>query len=54
MVLVGNAAAFVDQLRRAGIGRVEVVRLTDLDLTAADFTRKDRSGTPTGAPDGRH
>jgi zinc protease len=54
MVLVGNAAAFVDQLRRAGIGRVEVVRLADLDLTAADFTRRDPTGAPTGASAGRH
>jgi zinc protease len=54
IVLVGNAAAFVDQLKRAGIGRVEVVRLTDLDLTAADFTRKDPAGSPTAASGGRH
>jgi zinc protease len=54
MVLVGNAAAFVDQLKRAGVGRVEVVRLSDLDLTAADFTRKDPAGGPTAASGGRH
>jgi zinc protease len=54
VVLVGNAATFVDQLKRAGIGRVEVVRLSDLDVTAADFTRKDPTGGPTAAPGGRH
>jgi hypothetical protein len=54
IVLVGNAAAFVDQLKRAGVGRVEVVRLSDLDLTAADFTRKDPAGGPTAASGGRH
>jgi predicted Zn-dependent peptidase len=54
MVLVGNAAAFVDQLKRAGVGRVEVVRLSDLDLTAVDFTRKDPGGGPTAASGGRH
>jgi zinc protease len=54
MVLVGNAAAFVDQLKRAGVGRVEAVRLSDLDLTAADFTRKDPAGGPTAASGGRH
>ncbi len=54
MVLVGNAAAFVDQLKRAGIGRVEVIRLSDLDLTAADVTRKDPAGGPAAASGGRH
>jgi zinc protease len=54
MVLVGNAAAFVDQLRRAGIGRVDVVRLSDLDLTAADFTRKGPAGGQAAASDGRY
>jgi zinc protease len=54
IVLVGNAAAFVDQLKRAGVGRVEMVRLSDLDPTAADFTRKDPAGGPTAASGGRH
>ena len=54
MVLVGNAATFVDQLKRAGVGRVEVVPLSDLDLTAADFTRKGPAGGSTAASGGRH
>jgi len=54
VVLVGDASRFVGQLKRAGIGRVEVVRLSDLDVTAADFTRKDPTGGPTAAPGGRH
>ena len=54
MVLVGNAAAFVERLKRAGVGRVEVVPLSDLDLTAADFTRKGSAGGPTAASGGRH
>jgi len=41
VVLVGNAAAFLDQLKRAGINRVEVIRLSDLDVTAPDLKRKD-------------
>lgn len=40
VVVVGNAAAFLGQLERAGFRRVEVVRLSDLDLMSADFKRK--------------
>jgi zinc protease len=40
IVLVGNASAFKDQLARAGFGRYEVIPLSQLDLTAADFTRR--------------
>jgi zinc protease len=53
IVLVGNASAFVDQLKRAGLGRVEVIRLSDLDLTAADFVRKNPAGGPAAASRGR-
>ncbi|HEY3384002.1 MAG TPA: pitrilysin family protein [Vicinamibacterales bacterium] len=41
IVLVGNASVFLDQLRRVGFSKVEVVRLADLDLTTADFKKKD-------------
>jgi zinc protease len=40
IVLVGNASAFRDQLSRAGFGRYEIIPLSDLDLTAADFKKK--------------
>jgi zinc protease len=39
IVLVGNAAAFKDQLTRAGFGKYELIALGDLDLTAADLKR---------------
>jgi zinc protease len=37
VVLVGNAAAFADQLKGAGFGSFETVEIGNLDLTAADF-----------------
>ncbi len=40
VVLVGNASAFLGQLKGAGFDRVEVVRVADLDLTSADLRRK--------------
>jgi zinc protease len=40
IVLVGNAAAFRDQLPRAGFGKYEVIPLADLDLFAADFRKR--------------
>ena len=39
VALVGNAAAFRDQLPRAGFGKYEVIPLSELDLFAADFRR---------------
>ena len=54
VVLVGNAAAIVDQVKRAGLGRVDVVRLPDLDLIAPDFTRKGPAGGAADAPGRRH
>ncbi len=45
VVLVGNAAAFVDQLKGIGFSRVERVPLADLDLAAADF-RRPGAGKP--------
>ena len=49
VVLVGNAAAFVDGLRGVGFGRYERIALTDLDLLAADF----RKQAPKTAPGNR-
>jgi zinc protease len=49
IVLVGNAGALVDQLKRAGIGRVEVIPLADLDVTAPDLVRKEPVGAPNAA-----
>jgi len=39
VVLVGNAAAFKDQLRKAGFGKYELIGLAELDLTSADFKK---------------
>lgn len=53
IVLVGNAAAFVPQLRRVGFDTVEVIEASDLDLMAADFrvpgsqSRPGAVSTPT-------
>jgi zinc protease len=47
IVLVGNAAAFVDELKTLGFGEIERVSLAELDVTAADFRR---SGTPAARP----
>jgi zinc protease len=40
IVLVGNAAAFLDDLRGVGFGRVERIPATELDLMAADFRKR--------------
>jgi zinc protease len=39
IVMVGNAAAFKDQLARAGFGKYELIPLEQLDLTAPDLKR---------------
>jgi zinc protease len=39
VVLVGNAGAFVSQLRGLGFNSYEVIEMSDLDLMAADFKR---------------
>jgi predicted Zn-dependent peptidase len=39
IVLVGNAAAFKDQLKKAGFGKYELISLDDLDLSSADFKK---------------
>ena len=49
VVLVGNAAAFADQLQGVGFGSFETVEIGSLDLTAVDFKsagRRQRSLTP--------
>jgi hypothetical protein len=48
VVLVGNAAAFVSQLRGLGFTNYEVVDIGDLDLLSADF-KKASSGTAGAA-----
>jgi predicted Zn-dependent peptidase len=40
VVLVGNASAFFDQLKRVGFNKVEVVPVADLDLSEPDLRRK--------------
>lgn len=40
IVMVGNAAAFKDQLQRAGFGKYELIPLEQLDLTAPDLRRR--------------
>ena len=39
IVLVGEARAFVNDLRRAGFGNVEVLSVAELDLSRPDFRR---------------
>ena len=53
VVLVGNASAFVDELAGVGFEKFEVVDLSDLDLTRADFRRaagKAGERTPASEP----
>ena len=49
VVLVGNAAAFVPQLRGLGFQTYEVVDMDDLDLMAANFKRVGNSARTGGA-----
>lgn len=51
IVLVGNAAAFASQLRGVGFSNFEVVEMSDLDLTAANFKRS--AGATPASPAGR-
>jgi len=44
IVLVGNAAAFIPQLKGLGFGTFEVVEMADLDLLAADFRKGGKVG----------
>src|SRR5262245_22994019 len=55
VVLVGNASAFVSQLRGLGFNTYEVIEMNNLDLMAADFKRPGAraagggAGRPAGA-----
>jgi zinc protease len=55
VVLVGNASAFLPQLRSLGFNNYEVIEMNDLDLMAADFKRAGAraagggAGRPAGA-----
>jgi zinc protease len=46
MVLVGDAAAFVDRLKGVGFKNSEIVPLAELDLTEPDFKRRKPSQPP--------
>ncbi|MDE3155934.1 MAG: insulinase family protein, partial [Acidobacteriota bacterium] len=52
IVLVGNAAAFVDDLKAAGFGQYDVIDLKDLDLTAPDLRRPAAAAQAPGAKPG--
>jgi zinc protease len=39
VVLVGNAAAFKNQLKKAGFGKYELISLDELDLSSPDFKK---------------
>ncbi|HEX5107929.1 MAG TPA: pitrilysin family protein [Vicinamibacterales bacterium] len=47
IVLVGNAKAFVSQLRDAGFREFEVIPLSDLDLSSATLKRERRGSSNT-------
>ncbi len=52
IVLVGNAAAFLSQLRGLGFSNIEVIDMDDLDLLAADFRKPgttSRSQVPSAS-----
>ena len=49
IVLVGNASAFVGQLKGLGFTNVEVVEMADLDLLAPDLRRPGAPVRTTGA-----
>ena len=50
IVLVGNAAAFVPQLRRVGFSEFEIIPIEELDLMSATLRREGRRGASTNAP----
>ncbi|MEW5983435.1 MAG: pitrilysin family protein [Acidobacteriota bacterium] len=51
IVLVGNAGAFKQQLRGAGLRNVEIIPIGELDLTAVDLKRAEpRPAAPAPAP----
>jgi outer membrane lipoprotein-sorting protein len=51
IVLVGDAATFVPQLRGIGFGSYEVIEIDELDLTTTDFKRRE-SGQANAAAAG--
>ncbi len=50
IVLVGNAAAIVPQLRRVGFSEFEIVPIEELDLLSATLRREVRRGASTSTP----
>jgi zinc protease len=50
VVLVGNAKAFVSQLKAVGFDRYEVIPAGDIDLTTVDLRRHPAMGDPGGPP----
>ncbi len=50
IVLVGNAAEFVPQLRRVGFSEFEIIPIDELDLMSATLRRQVRRGASTAAP----
>ncbi|HUR35693.1 MAG TPA: pitrilysin family protein [Vicinamibacterales bacterium] len=52
IVLVGNAAAFLSQLKGLGFNNVEVIEMNDLDLMAGDLRKAGSPARPTAAPAG--
>lgn len=50
IVLVGNAAAFVSQLKGLGFTSVEVIEMEDLDLLSADFRKPGTAARQQAQP----
>jgi len=50
IVLVGNASAFLSQLKGLGFTAVDVIEADDLDLMTADLRRPGRAARPSAAP----
>jgi len=50
IVLVGDAASFVDQLKGAGFDQFERIPLSELDLSAVDLRRKTATAVGTVKP----
>jgi zinc protease len=50
IVLVGNASAFVPQLKGLGFSSVDVIDMDDLDLLAADFRKPGTSPRTSASP----
>jgi zinc protease len=53
VVLVGNASAFLSQLRGLGFNTYEVIEMNDLDLMAANFKRTGATTPAVGGAGGR-